>query len=670
MGRKERRNYIRISTVLPVEFFLAGKEGEKITPWLQGFTRDIGKGGICLTVNDLWWGFWDKFSQPGNKVFLRLSLPLKKEPLFLKASIKWLDSKKLKRFQQYKVGLEFTGAKKRKQAPLFKFALFKKATPIAAALVLSLFLLVSGALFWRKTNLIRQNQQLVRAHGEILQRNSYLARALEESQKAEEFFIQRKESLTYRIGGLQQAIFDLESQHKQLKQIREKDKEQLKELAFMEAKLSELNQELKNLNRENEFLKEQIAEKEKVTAEIRKEAEEIKLDKHILSQEVIAGMYDWIRHRQDLVRGLVLSYEGDSAMSQVCFTYDQALSIFVFLNFGENNRAEKILDFYLNEVNQGREIYNGYFTDGSVFEYVLHSGPQAWLGLAALDYTRQTNDKKYLRIAEQVAEFLVQMQDHEGGIVGGPGLKWYSTEHNLDAYAFFRAFYKLTGNSRHKQKSLKIRDWISRHAYTDYKIPIKRGKGDATIATDTYAWSITSLGPETLYSMGMDPEVILEFAAKKCKVTVNFRHQDNREVRVEGFDFAKARNIGRGGVVSGEWTAQMILAYVIMADYFTDKDSQKQNKYLQKAHFYFNQLQKMIITSPSRAGRVDPSLPYASAPLVSTGHGWRTPAGDRTGSLASTAYFLIAYYGYNPLRLEHLEVSFKRQPHKAKKPHL
>lgn len=348
-------------------------------------------------------------------------------------------------------------------------------------------------------------------------------------------------------------------------------------------------------------------------------------------------------------------------MEKVCFTYDQSLSIFVFLIFNDLYRAEKILDFYLDKVRQGEKIYNGYFTSGEVFEYVRHSGPKAWLGLAVLSYTQHTGNRKYLEIARHIAGFLHQMQDKEGGLIGGPGLTWYSTEHNLDAYAFFRGLYNLTGETSYREKSLQVKNWIARYAYTDRQIPIKRGKGDSTIATDTYAWSVTSFGPATLYSLGMDPEIILEFAAQKCRVSVNFKHQDGRQVEVTGFDFAKARNIGRGGVVSGEWTAQMILAYMIMADYFKDIDQQKQDKYLQKARFYFNQLQKMVIISPSRVGRSEPSLPYASTPFADTGHGWRTPRGNRTGSLASTAYFLIAYKGYNPLRLEYLQLSLANQ---------
>ncbi|MCF7873938.1 MAG: PilZ domain-containing protein [Candidatus Omnitrophica bacterium] len=658
MTDNNRRRYIRLSTVLPVEFFIADKNGKKITPWIQGFTHDIGRGGICLVVNDLWWGFWDKFNRTQNKIFLRIKLPFKKEPLFLEAAIRWKESEELKKFKQYRVGLEFISSKKKKAAPIFRFAIFKKVAPVVVVSILTGFILFSSFLFWKTNRLAQENRRLVSDHIEILQKNSFLAQNLKDNKQAQEFLAKRKNQLGEKITNLEETISNLKKEYKELKDIQKKNQQQSLELIALEEKLNEYNQRLDSLKRENEFLKSKIKEKKRLTAEIQEEAQELKGIKHRVTEKVIAGMHDWIRHRQDLVKGLILSYEGDSSLREVCFTYDQALAAFVFLNYGEIDRAQKVLDFYLNQINQGKKIYNAYFTDGGVFEYVLHSGPQAWIGLAALNYREKTKSKRYIKVANEVADFLIRMQDKEGGIVGGPKVSWYSTEHNLDAYAFFRLLYKQTGKREYEKVANKVKKWISKYSYTQYKIPINRGKGDSTIATDTYTWSITALGPQTLYSMGMDPEEILKFAENNCKVTVNFEY-DNRKVKVEGFDFAKAKHAARGGVISGEWTSQMILAYEVMADYFKQKDTKKYKEYLAKAYFYSNQLQKMIITSPSRAGRIEPCLPYASSPYVNTGHGWRTPRGSRTGSLASTAYFLIAYNGYNPLRGEFLDVSLK-----------
>jgi hypothetical protein len=160
--------------------------------------------------------------------------------------------------------------------------------------------------------------------------------------------------------------------------------------------------------------------------------------------------------------------------------------------------------------------------------------------------------------------------------------------------------------------------------------------------------------------MNMNPETIIEFAIENCVVNTKLNRAGGQTM-IQGFDFAKAKHLARGGVVSGEWTAQMILAFEILAEYFRGQQEDKQQKYRQQADFYFNELQKMLITSFSKAGIEDPCLPYASAQGADTGHGWRTPQGDRTGSLAATAYFLIAYEGYNPLTGEKLSISLKAE---------
>ena len=177
-----------------------------------------------------------------------------------------------------------------------------------------------------------------------------------------------------------------------------------------------------------------------------------------------------------------------------------------------------------------------------------------------------------------------------------------------------------------------------------------RGKGDSTIATDTFSWGIAAIGPATLKANGMDPDGIMEFAEKECRVSVKFVRPDNRSVDVNGFDFAKAQNIGRGGIISTEWTAQMVEAFKIMADYHSrQNDREKYEIYTQKAGYYLSQLGKMVISSPSPTGQGAGCLPYASIDNVDTGHGWRVAKGRRTGSVAATVYYIFAYKGYNPL---------------------
>ncbi len=654
----DKRRYIRISTVLPVEFFIFDAKGKKFTPWLQGFTHDIGKGGICLLINDFWWGFADRVKQDGVQLFLRINFPFKHQPMCLKARASWVREQRLKDFNRYTVGLKFVKANDKEAKGLFKYAIIKKYTPIVIGGIMTVLVLFSFSLFWRMESLVRKNRKLVSNYVSILEKRSSLEEVLKEGLGAEEFLKQRQSNLELAIDSLNEEVDLWQGKYDVLAAGKDSEATSSKEALDLEKKLSLLGLELAGLKRENEFLKTKEKEGKAAALKIQETVENLQVEEIKSSQKVISGMYDWVKNRQDLRRGLVLSYEGDSSLDKVCFTYDQALAAIVFLISGDKPRAEKILDFYLKKINDGKDIYNAYFTQGDVFEYVLHSGPNAWLGLAALCYTKETGEKKYLPIARKVSNFLLAMTDGEGGVQGGPDASWYSTEHNLDVSAFFKLFYEITGQRKYLDTSVSVKKWISRYSYTDYGPPIKRGKGDSTIATDTYAWSITAFGPEDLLSLKMNPESILNFAVEHCEVGVKF-HRKKGEVKLKGFDFAKVRNAPRGGVVSGEWTSQMILAFEIMADYFKDENPGKSKEYLKKAFFYFNELQKMIITSPSRIGREDPCLPYASSPFADTGHGWRTPKGSRTGSLASTAYFLLAYYGYNPLKGEFLDLSLR-----------
>ena len=669
----ERRQYIRISTVLPVEFRIIDEDGKAVTPWLQGFTQDISKGGICLVVNDLWWGYIDKISPHGTRLYVRINLPFKGKLISNEAKVVWFRQDNLKEFNRYIVGLEFLDIQEKGIKSLYAFAFMKKVTPLLVGGLISILVFSLVFSSWRNRTLITQNRKLVSEYVGIIESSSSLEEILSQEKEHGQFLNEQQNKLVDEMADLDKEVKKWQGSYKELLAAKRRDEVSLKAASDHAEKISILEERLAALQKQNTFLQEKSKERKEATQKIKEEVKVLKKEKLNFSRKIIEGTYDWIKNRQDLVRGLVLSYEGDNKLEKACFTYDQALATIVFLVVGDIERAEKILDFYDRQIRRGSPIYNSYHTQGGVFEYVIHSGPNAWIGLAALNYAKITNNKKYLSIAKKVSEFLLKMMDDEGGIKGGPTITWYSTEHNLDAYAFFKLYYEVTGESKYGDAASKIKSWISRHTYTRRGPPVHRGKGDATIATDTYAWSVTAFGPGELLSLNMNPESILEFAIEHCEVEGNFKRREG-EVRLKGFDFAKIRNAARGGVVSGEWTAQMILAFEVMADYYKNRDPDKFSAYIEKAVFYFNELQKMLITSPSRAGREDPCLPYASTPYADTGHGWRTPKGDRTGSLSSTAFFLISYYGYNPLQGRFLNTSLKEEYEKrrsqvAKGPH-
>ena len=218
---------------------------------------------------------------------------------------------------------------------------------------------------------------------------------------------------------------------------------------------------------------------------------------------------------------------------------------------------------------------------------------------------------------------------------------------------FLICLLNFTGDKRYIQQKDQTLKWLKDTVYSMEEKRMNRGKGDATIATDTMAWAIAAIGPKILLKNSMDPDAMIKFAEDHCAVKVKFKRSDGKTVNVSGFDFSKAQNLARGGIVSPEWTAQMIVTYYIMADYYTTlNDNAKADQFRKKGEYYLNNLDKMVISSPSKSGQGAGCLPYASSPNADTGHGWRTPKGKDTGSVAGTGYTLFAHKDFNPLAFE------------------
>jgi hypothetical protein len=257
-------------------------------------------------------------------------------------------------------------------------------------------------------------------------------------------------------------------------------------------------------------------------------------------------------------------------------------------------------------------------------------------------------------MAEEIARVIMRLQgrSQDGGIPGGPDAEWYSKEHNLDGYAFFNMLYKMTRKQIYLDAANRALVWLAEHTYDQAGASVVRGKGDATIATDTYAWSVVAIGPEKLTSLGLNPDKIIEFAEENLAVKVSYKRPDGQKIEVKGFDFAPQGRSPGGEVVSTEWTAQMVMAFRIMADFYQKKVmSSKAKSFNDKADDYLTELCNMIIASPSPSGQSEGCLPYANSDFVDTGHGWVAPKGKTTGSVSATAYTIFAYYRYNPLEL-------------------
>lgn len=662
--RVEHRQYIRLNAVFPVEFqFLDCETGGSISDIKQGFTRDVGKGGICLEVNNIEEGFEDILKERKAKLDLRLHIPLGGRETKAVSTITWYKKIKAGYPNKYIIGLAFGDIDPRERNRIYFHARRMILTPkIISVLILSL---IAAVVYFYAADfsLRRENKQLVKELVEYSMMKSSLEKDiikfnLEHGESEEKLSKNQKKIEEY-----EKKLEDLNKLSKELKQKDEllqyfkQDRSQAKgKLKKAIAEKHKLSRDVSDLSREAEYLRERISKLSEKSVSAEDDLKKLVSSFEEVEEKGMSNMYKWIKNHQNRFMGLVVSYEGDKSIEDWAFTYDQSLATQCFILMGDKANARQILDFYKNKAKKSygafTNAYDAY--TGSVVEYNVHAGPNIWIGIAMLQYTCKFKDETYLFTAEDIADWLIELQeeDPEFGIKGGPEFTWFSTEHNLDAYAFFGMLYNITQEKKYLVAQNRTFNWLKKNAFNRRQGRINRGKGDATIATDTFTWAIASIGPELLKESGMDPDQIIDFAEVNCLVTTNFKRPDGKNIEITGFDFGKFEHLPRGGVVSTEWTAQMVVTLKIMEEYHRSLNNYVKEKYYRnKADFYLSELEKMVISSLSRVGQGEGCLPYATQDNVDTGHGWRAPAGSRTGSTAGTSYAIFAIRNYNPLIL-------------------
>jgi hypothetical protein len=625
----EQRQYVRMSTVFPVELELGHL--------IQGFTRDVSDGGMCIELK-----IFDKdvesFLQAPSASFpLTINPSFSKHPIKAHARVAWLRKVEDPAPPRYLIGVAYTEIDDRSKRRIIGHAKRLRWIPrVIAAIGIALLVIIAG-LFIHDQKLILENKSLV---NELVQSASIKSEVASDLYKLQK----RKTDLERELTEAKTKISSLESA------IAATTEENLEQKKMFEKELGDILQKEKSIGTELDTIK-QGREKLQNTYQT------LQANQELTSSSGLRQMYGWLKTHQNHNTGLVASFEGDLELEDIAFTYDQSLVCQTFLLFGDIKNAEAILKFYADAAEKkDGGFYNAYSTiDGKPTELSVNTGPNLWIGIAAIQYEHHVRDGRFLPLAKTLGDWVLNAQDSEGGISGGPGLTWYSTEHHLDAYAFLSLLYAETGDEKYLLASNKTLEWIKTYAYSHAGKRMQRGKGDSTIATDTFSWAIAAIGPEKLERMDTSPSDILDFAEKNCEVSVVIPGPDGKSVSVKGFDFAKAQNVGRGGIVSTEWTAQMIVAYQVLEKFYRSKDRDRATLYKDKANFYLNELQKLIITSPSRTGQGRGCLPYASLDNVDTGHGWRTPKGRQTGSVAGTAYGIFAWVNYNPFAFENNE---------------
>ena len=118
------------------------------------------------------------------------------------------------------------------------------------------------------------------------------------------------------------------------------------------------------------------------------------------------------------------------------WTYDTAMTAAALTTFGAPAVAEELLDQLAALQHTDGSIEIAFDTADGTTESQFRSGTIASVGLAGSIYDQHQRTHRYLAMEQRAATFLLSLQGTNGLIRGGPDVGWYSTQHNLLAYAF------------------------------------------------------------------------------------------------------------------------------------------------------------------------------------------------------------------------------------------
>ncbi|NQV04072.1 MAG: PilZ domain-containing protein, partial [Candidatus Omnitrophica bacterium] len=183
----EHRRYIRLNAVFPVEFQLLDPEtGGSISGIKQGFTRDVGKGGVCLEVNNVDEGFEELLKQKKPRLDLRLHIPLSSRETKAVAAIAWYKKVKAGYPNKYLIGLSFLQIDPKESRRIYFHARRISLAPKIVS-VLILVLIASLAYFYLTDFKLRsENKKLVQQLVEISSKKSGLEKNILDFDSARE----------------------------------------------------------------------------------------------------------------------------------------------------------------------------------------------------------------------------------------------------------------------------------------------------------------------------------------------------------------------------------------------------------------------------------------------------------------------------------------------------
>ena len=281
--------------------------------------------------------------------------------------------------------------------------------------------------------------------------------------------------------------------------------------------------------------------------------------------------------------------------------YDQALVALMFIQ--QAQIAEENDDVYRKEIllENAASILSAIDSHDVLYksnlEQLIVTGEILWVGIAATQYKLVTGGSdQFDNLIAKVDKHINMFYRNAGFIYGRADENWVSTEHILDAIAYYNL--KLYCDNKYGnsvdfnvQTRLKsLSSYLYKELYDKENLTFYRGRNDNYYVLDTCSWGVQVLSmveymnPE-LFEFGLNGEsylknidvyALLDYAENHFSTTVEY----NGNVYTNLYVAAEETN----APVMFEWTIQMAISYIIAANKSeTEGDLSRAYEYRQKA---------------------------------------------------------------------------------------
>ena len=299
------------------------------------------------------------------------------------------------------------------------------------------------------------------------------------------------------------------------------------------------------------------------------------------------------------------------------------------------------------------------------WEWSVKAGENAWLGLGALHMFRRTGDFLALEVATARADFLLALQDDDGGIRIGPrGLAeeyWWrrkSSENNESAIAFLDALAGETGETRYREAADRAYGWLVAEMYDHDRHLFRRGGVEEeggwrwddmkVFAADTVNWlPVTRILRDPRF--GADrPGRLAEVERMVWAMLDLCGVRDNGVLK--GVSYSSLSQAG--SVISLEWSAQYALLCRRLSSEFEQVGNHGRSAYWRdRSAEILSQLIGYIADQDGEAAA--PHAVFADGRVAAGAPMWDGIVLTPSASLSSASHLYLAFAlrGIDPLRM-------------------